>query len=662
MKTYLLKPGVRQIIAKAGETDIGVAFNAHAWKELYPAGRPQLMVTGPCGTRTPVGVDLEGDLVAGRVPDELLVGPGMYTYDFVWVSAGAQVQSGRCECMVADGELYRTWACHKPGPDWAERIFIAAEAIEKAIGGALEARNAAADSAQHAQDVANDLMTKSIDAYITPELFGAKRDGEHDDTLAIQQAIDTAAEKHLLCKLNAGTYLISRTLIIPAGSTIEGVSQYNTVIRLADGADCDVMRTVNYYELTESEGADEVEQPRDIILRLFSINGNRTEQTEGSGLLICASRSTISNVDVNNVKDHGLTLGFYQARIDYRSEGYAASQGLFVEDVRVMTCGKHCIWVYKGNDPTMMNVIAADASQDDTGVYDIISLTGGGRLFNVHPWSSNPVITDKICRYAVDFVTGQYECADCHFEGGGVASVHIASGAHVLMTSSNLYASRGTSIAYIESTMNQLIACNFGYHEENTKAVSFGASSNRNTFDVKMTTNSLDQIYFADDSESGGENAYRISWYGAYDYDSMPVVRNLQPTSSLQMLPNSAAGYTPMNYLRDLQLRKLSREFFIFNDNTATVTLKDFDTVVILSNANNKSISVEWQKHAPGTVFTFYNLSGASFQFYGNYHTAGSEGTTNGFSLPAGKMIRCMIVRNEADDKALIVKRTMDIT
>lgn len=151
MKTYLLKPGIRQSIAKAGETGVSVAFNAKEWLQEYPAGHPQLMVTSPAGIRTPVMVALEDDLITGQVPDELLVAPGLYTYVFTLTSGGTQVQSGQCGCVVLASELAQTWQERRNTPDWAERIFLAAEVIEAAMDGTLEARNVAADAAAEAK-------------------------------------------------------------------------------------------------------------------------------------------------------------------------------------------------------------------------------------------------------------------------------------------------------------------------------------------------------------------------------------------------------------------------------------------------------------------------------------------------------------------------------
>lgn len=150
--TYLLKPNVRQVIAKAGEMSVHVAYNAKEWVEEYPSGHPQLMVTTPGGARIPVIAELEDDyLIVCHVQNELLARPGAYSYVFVWTSGTTQLESGRCTCVVLGSDLAKNLVHDvKRTPDWAERIFIAAEALEGAMDGALQADENAQDAAYRA--------------------------------------------------------------------------------------------------------------------------------------------------------------------------------------------------------------------------------------------------------------------------------------------------------------------------------------------------------------------------------------------------------------------------------------------------------------------------------------------------------------------------------
>jgi len=67
--------------------------------------------------------------------------------------------------------------------------------------------------------------------YITPEMYGAKGDGVHDDTAAIQAAIDTAEDAgggFVLCGPNK-TYLISSSLYHKSGVHIFGAGINSTI-------------------------------------------------------------------------------------------------------------------------------------------------------------------------------------------------------------------------------------------------------------------------------------------------------------------------------------------------------------------------------------------------------------------------------------------------
>lgn len=185
MKTYLLKPGVRQAIAKAGETGVAVAYNATAWINDYPSGVPQLMVTRPNGQRVPVTVAVADNLIAGQVPDDLLVNPGMYSYVFAWTSGATQLESGNCECIVLGSDLAKTWADVRRAPDWAERIFLAAGVIEGTIDGALELRNAAVEAMQRAEDARDD----AVSAKEAAEIAKGKAEDAQEAAEAVAESI-----------------------------------------------------------------------------------------------------------------------------------------------------------------------------------------------------------------------------------------------------------------------------------------------------------------------------------------------------------------------------------------------------------------------------------------------------------------------------------------
>ncbi|MHB0997600.1 MAG: glycosyl hydrolase family 28-related protein [Armatimonadota bacterium] len=62
----------------------------------------------------------------------------------------------------------------------------------------------------------------SVSAAIDPVKFGAKGDGKHDDTVAIQKALDAAAKTDGTVKLGNGTYLITKSLLVPDHVSLHG--------------------------------------------------------------------------------------------------------------------------------------------------------------------------------------------------------------------------------------------------------------------------------------------------------------------------------------------------------------------------------------------------------------------------------------------------------
>ena len=65
----------------------------------------------------------------------------------------------------------------------------------------------------------------SLRKVINVKDFGAVADGKHDDTAAIQKALDAAVAKGIpICFLPAGLYRLDGSLIVPAGVTLAGAS------------------------------------------------------------------------------------------------------------------------------------------------------------------------------------------------------------------------------------------------------------------------------------------------------------------------------------------------------------------------------------------------------------------------------------------------------
>ena len=234
MKTYLIKPGIRQAIAKAGETDVAVAFDGRAWKTEYPAGRPQLLGTAPGGRQTPVTVTEEDGMIEGQVPAELLSAPGAYVYQFVWTQGTTQQASNVCDVIILASKLADTWANRRHTPEWAERIFQAAEVIEGAMDGALEARHTALSAAESAAG-SRDAAAASAES-AAEDAESAAEDAQAA-AAKLAEVNEAGAAQTAAIQLKGETTLASIPEDYTALSNQVKSRRYNAIFYAADGAD-----------------------------------------------------------------------------------------------------------------------------------------------------------------------------------------------------------------------------------------------------------------------------------------------------------------------------------------------------------------------------------------------------------------------------------------
>jgi glucan 1,3-beta-glucosidase len=82
----------------------------------------------------------------------------------------------------------------------------------------------AAGSANYYTKTKPQYETYPVSSFMTARSFGAAGDGVHDDTLALQLAIDSAALFGRVLFVDYGVYKVSNTLRVPPGSRIVGES------------------------------------------------------------------------------------------------------------------------------------------------------------------------------------------------------------------------------------------------------------------------------------------------------------------------------------------------------------------------------------------------------------------------------------------------------
>lgn len=142
---------------------------------------------------------------------------------------------------------------------------------------------------------------KKTDAWVDVKGdFGAKGDGVTDDSTAIQNALNSISSGGVLF-FPKGTYL-SGSFTIPRQVRVVGAGQYQTILKLKNGVNTDFV----VFNGARGSGLENV-----------SIDGNRQNNTAGSGILIKNDRLDIDwadavnalqiqSVHITNCKEHGI--------------------------------------------------------------------------------------------------------------------------------------------------------------------------------------------------------------------------------------------------------------------------------------------------------------------------------------------------------------------
>lgn len=489
--------------------------------------------------------------------------------------------------------------------------------------------------AQSAANVAVEASRKVEylkDSYVTAEEFYQDVD-DNNWALAINRAINYASENNLAVMLGGKTYEVKTPIVLKTDTVLYGVSNVNTVIKLADGANCNVMETENFDVLYDNrsklEEITSVSHPYNIRLSNFVIDGNRQNNTsKGNGIALCSGATYLKDITIKQVRQTGLLFGFIIEKLPYKA-GESTTQASCVENVRVFTTGEHGIYNYLGNDTHFYNVVVADASMNNDKTYDLIRLAATARLINVHPWSSTPTLIPTVARYALALEKGVYEIIGSHIEGGGVCSLWIGENSYYnKFSTTHIYASRGETICDINSNQNIFSNCSLqkssSFH--NDVCLKLAPSSSRNTFDFSVF-DELPSDCFGYDSEVGC-NKYNIVTYSKFNLgENNKYVKNLQFNSSLKIIPRATTigDYNILNTQRDLKVtRRIVKTPQILADWTGAqpIGIVSDEIIVLSANGGTVALNCKYSDLYNGAGFSklsIRNLSDKTIQVWGSY-------------------------------------------
>lgn len=210
----------------------------------------------------------------------------------------------------------------------------------------------------------NSKKTNDLLPFISVKSYGAKGDGVTDDTNAIKSALNELVPAvGGTIYFPTGTYIISETILIGGNVTIYGDGVFNSLIKLADNSNCDIIsngeNTIMYY----------------IKIHDIGLDGNAQNNTSGSGILLHnASDSQIYNVRIANFKDDGIHFTannyslapmiyncFIRGENDYTTGSGIFCDGavtdLFINNVDIGWCGTAGINLSASNGSSIINAM-----------------------------------------------------------------------------------------------------------------------------------------------------------------------------------------------------------------------------------------------------------------------------------------------------------------
>lgn len=243
--------------------------------------------------------------------------------------------------------------------------------------------------------------------------FGAKGDGVTDDTAAIQAAIDACnAAGGGIVTIPSGTYIVTETIVLKTGVYLRGQGIYSTLIYLADGSDCDIIKSENYDILvgTNAYYPNNTNVPHFFGLGDLRIDGNKSNQTTGDGVkfygnaIFMQGTTLIENCYNDNLVTEGANAGAFTG-----VDGWKGQEEGFFENVISRFAGRYG-WYFRGPKDSHIGTYLGVLSDDgDYGFYLEYSANTGAiiDLFGViHVYSPSTNTTNRKGIYAAGALRG----------------------------------------------------------------------------------------------------------------------------------------------------------------------------------------------------------------------------------------------------------------
>lgn len=227
-------------------------------------------------------------------------------------------------------------------------------------------------------------------AFLNVRELGAAGDGRHDDTQALQAALDAAAEAGGgLVVLPAGVYS-SRTLTIRSRVHLAGVGPEATVLQLRDGTDDDLIRTHDHGRL---RGTGATSGPFNWSVRDLTLDGNRAGNRAGCGLRVYGWGYVLRDLRIRQCAGAGIDSEWSAGDPPWSVDGRGTpgdSMEAQLANLKVHHCGGGGIAFRGPHDSQFVNCVVYDTK---TAGIELASgpkhSATGCQLVNCHVWGSN---------------------------------------------------------------------------------------------------------------------------------------------------------------------------------------------------------------------------------------------------------------------------------
>lgn len=383
-------------------------------------------------------------------------------------------------------------------------------------------------------------MTKPPHINVTAPPFNAKGDGRTDDRAAIQAAIHAAANSGGgSVYFPKGVYLIGAEpngiggLQLRSHVTLQGEAPRAVLLKLKDG----VNKTVIYGPANVDKlwGSGSNEGVENWSLVNIEIDGNRAQNTSGSGVWVYGFKPMIDKLFIGNVAEHAW-------RSEWGTGGPRFGMEGVITDLYIETCGKHGFWFAGPHDSVITNLFVVDASQSGHNTWDCLHLDrpASSRFLTCHAWTRARAAPRP--RYAVYDTSGSHDFLGCHFEGAFAANVY-ASGQGSTFDNCRIFAaSNGVNVVIRKPEI--VMKARIGLPLEGgpaCKGVVLGEPGDwvaACDIDVYVTAQAAGAVDF---THSSGANSIRVRGFLG---SGVPYVGTPKPTDDVDFFCSGRSGAT----------------------------------------------------------------------------------------------------------------------